>query len=262
MSTKAKLMKLESLSGGQLGVCAVNSNNKELVGLHSNKRFPVCSTFKVLLTAAILAQSVQNEELLERRIHYKQRDLVTYSPISEKHIKDGMTIFELCAAALQYSDNTSANLLMKILGGPSAVTAYARSIGNTEFRLDRWETELNTCIPGDPRDTATPASMAHSLRSLTLGTALPPAKTKQLNEWLQGNTTGAKRIRAATPAGWQIGDKTGSGDYGTTNDIAVLWSPEHVSIVLAIYYTQQESKARWRDDVIASATRIVLDDFQ
>ena len=189
MSTEAKLITLESLSGGQLGVCAVDTNGKELVGHRSNQRFPVCSTFKVLLAAAILAQSVQDNALLERRIYYTQRDLVAYSPITEKHIEDGMTIFELCAAAIQYSDNTSANLLMKVLGGPSSVTDYARSIGNTEFRLDRWETELNTCIPGDLRDTATPASMAHSLRSLTLGTVLPLVKTRQLNEWLQGNTT-------------------------------------------------------------------------
>ena len=173
-----------------------------------------------------------------------------------------MTISKLCAAALQYSDNTSANLLMKVLGGPSAVTAYARSIGNAEFRLDRWETELNTCIPSDLRDTATPAAMAHSLRLLTLGEVLPPVKTKQLNAWLQGNTTGAKRIRAALPTGWQIGDKTGSGDYGTTNDIAVLWSPKRVPIVLAIYYTQKVPDARWRDDVIESAARIVLDIFR
>jgi beta-lactamase class A len=93
---------------------------------------------------------------MQRRIHYTQSDLVTYSPITEKHVRDGMTISELCAAALQYSDNTAGNLLMKVLGGPSAVTAYARSIGNSEFHLDRWETELNTCIPGDFRDSTTP----------------------------------------------------------------------------------------------------------
>lgn len=262
ISTQAKLMKLESDSGGRLGVCAVNTGNGKLIGLHADERFPLCSTFKVLLVAAILAQKSQNENLLERRIHYEKSDLVNYSPITEKHIKDGMTISELCAAALQYSDNASANLLLKVVGGPSAVTAFSRSIGNAEFRLDRWETALNTCIPGDFRDTCTPAGMAHSLRLLTLGEVLPPAKTKQLNEWLHGNTTGAKRIRAAIPAGWQIGDKTGSGDYGTANDIAVIFPPKRAPIVLTIYYTQQVPNAKWRDDVIESATRIVLEDFR
>ena len=260
-SPQTRLAHLESTSGGRLGVYAINTDNDVQIGHRADERFPLCSTFKVILAAAILARSVQTDGLLHRRIHYKQSDLVTYSPISEKHVSDGMTISELCAAALQYSDNTAANLLMKILGGPSAVTAYARSIGNGEFRLDRWETEMNTCIPGDPRDTVTPAAMVRSLRSLALGNALPHAQTRQLNAWLRGNTTGGKRIRAALPAGWQIGDKTGSGDYGTANDIAVLRPPEGKPIVLAIYYTQNEQNAKRRDDVVAAAAKIVMDGF-
>lgn len=260
-SLQAKFAKLERTSGGRLGVYAVNTGNEMLIGYRADERFPMCSTFKVILAAAILGRSTQIDGLLHRRINYEKSDLVAYSPISEKHVSDGMTISELCAAALQYSDNTSANLLMKVLGGPSEVTAYARSIGNSEFRLDRWETELNTCFPGDLRDTATPATMTLSLRSLALGNALPPDKRKQLNEWLRGNTTGGKRIRAAIPAGWQIGDKTGSGDYGTTNDIAVLNPPGHKPIVLSIYYTREELNSKWRDDIVAAVAQIVVEDF-
>lgn len=260
-SPQAGLMKLERMSGGRLGVYAVNTDNGTQIGHRENERFPVCSTFKVFLVAAVLARSAQDDGLMQRRIQYEQDDLVAYSPVSEKHVGEGMAVFELCAAAIQYSDNTSANLLMKVIGGPTAVTAYARSIGNYEFRLDRWETELNTCIPGDPRDNATPAGMAISLRSLALGDALPPAQTNQLNEWLRGNTTGAKRIRAAIPAGWQIGDKTGSGAYGTTNDIAVISPPEREPIVLAVYYTREEQNAKGREDVVAAAAQIVLEGF-
>lgn len=260
-SPQARLAMLERTSGGRLGVCAVNTANGAQIRHRAGERFPFCSTFKVILAGAILARSVQSENLLQQRIHYTRDDLVCYSPVSEKHLSDGMTVSELCAAALQYSDNTSANLLMKILGGPPAVTTYARSIGNSEFRLDRWETELNASIPGDPRDTATPDAMAASLRALALGDALPPARRKLLNKWLCGNTTGAKRIRAATPAGWQVGDKTGSGDYGTTNDIAVLWPPERKPIVLAIYYTRDEPGAKWHTEVIVAAARIVVESF-
>jgi len=260
-SPQGMFAKLESGSGGRLGVFALNTDNGVSVGYRADERFPVCSTFKVILAAAILARSTQIDGLLQRRIHFTQNDLVAYSPISGKHVGDGMTVSELCAAAIQYSDNTSANLLMKVLGGPPAVTAYARSIGNNEFRLDRWETAMNSCIPGDPRDTATPAAMALSLQSLVLGNALPPPLMKLLNEWLRGNTTGAKRIRAAIPADWQIGDKTGSGDYGTANDIAVIYPPERKPIVIAIYYTQEEQNAKWRDDVIAAAAQIVVDYF-
>lgn len=258
---QSQLAGLEATSGGRLGVYAINTANGEQIRYRADERFPLCSTFKMMLAAAILAQSVQSPDLLQRRLQYAANDVVTYSPISGAHVDDGMTVAELCAAAMQYSDNTAANLLIKLLGGPEAVTAFARSIGNTEFRLDRWETELNTAIPGDERDTVTPAAMARSLQALTLGDALPSAQQKQLNDWLLGNTTGAKRIRAAVPTDWQVGDKTGSGDYGTANDIAVLSPPRRKPIVLAIYYTQTERNAKWRDDIIAKAAHIVVTGF-
>ncbi|MES2365954.1 MAG: class A beta-lactamase [Pseudomonadota bacterium] len=261
VSAQANLAILEKTSGGRLGIYAENTENGMHIGHRADERFPFCSTFKVILAAAVLARSTHIAGLMQQRIRYTQSDLAPYSPISEKHVSDGMVVAELCAAALQYSDNTSANLLIKLLGGPSAVTAYARSIGGNEFRLDRTETELNTAIPGDIRDTSTPAAMARSLKSLVLGDALPPPQQRQLAEWMRGNTTGAKRIRAALPADWKAGDKTGSGDYGTANDIAVLWPPSSKPVVLAIYHTQRVVDAKWRDDVIASATKIVLAGF-
>lgn len=257
-SAESLLAALESTSGGRLGVSALNTANGAQINYRSDERFPFCSTFKVILAGAALARSTKVAGLLQQRIHYVLSDLVNYSPISRNHVADGMTVAELCAAAIQYSDNTSANLLTKLLGGPAAVTAYARSIGNSEFRLDRWETELNTALPGDVRDTATPASMAHSLQALALGDALPLAQREQLQDWMRGNTTGAKRIRAGVPAGWQVGDKTGSGDYGTANDIAVLWPPGRAPIILAVYLTQREADGKWRDDVIAAAARLVV----
>jgi beta-lactamase class A len=260
-AAQTRLTMLENSTGGRLGVYAENTAGGAQIGYRADERFAFCSTFKVILAAAILARSTQVADLMQQRIHYTQHDLAHYSPITGQHLSDGMTVAELCAAALQYSDNTAGNLLMKILGGPLAVTAYARSIGNTEFSLERWETELNSAVPGDLRDTSTPAAMAHSLQTLVLGDALPAPQRKQLGDWLRGNTTGAKRIRAGLPVGWQIGDKTGSGDYGTANDIAVIWPPERKPIILAIYYTQQEANAKWHDAVIAAATQIVMDEF-
>ncbi|RYY77709.1 MAG: class A beta-lactamase, partial [Comamonadaceae bacterium] len=184
-------------------------------------------------------------------------DLVSYSPVTQKHAGDGMTVAGLCAAALQYSDNTAGNLLIRLLGGIDAVTAYARGIGDSAFRLDRWETELNTAIPGDPRDTTTPAAMATSVQRLALGDALGAPQRAQFVAWLRGNTTGATRIRAGVPADWELGDKTGTGDYGTTNDVAVLWPPGRPPLVMAIYFAQPASDAAARNDVLASAARIV-----
>ncbi|KGB92099.1 MULTISPECIES: PEN-B family class A beta-lactamase [Burkholderia] len=255
------LADLERDAGGRLGVCAIDTASGRVIEHRAGERFPFCSTFKAMLSAAVLARSVERPGLLQQRVTYTQADLVNYSPVSEKHVGAGMTVAALCEAAIQYSDNSAANLLMKLIGGPSAVTAYARSIGDDMFRLDRWETELNTALPGDPRDTTTPAAMAASMRVLTLGDALPAAQRAQLVAWLRGNKVGDKRIRAGVPAGWTVGDKTGTGDYGTTNDAGVIWPTSRAPIVLAVYYTQTRADARAKDDVIASVARIVARTF-
>lgn len=259
-SAQEQFSQLELELNGRLGVFAVNTANGEHLGYRANDRFPMCSTFKVILASAILERSTRIAGLMQQRIKYVQNDIVSYSPVTEKHLEDGMTVTDLCAAAIQYSDNTSANLLMRIIGGPDAVTAYARSIGDREFRLDRWETDINTSIPGDLRDTSTPEAMGRCLQRLALEGALGFAQRKQLKDWLRGNTTGATRIRAGVPENWQIGDKTGSGsNYGTANDIAVLWPPHRDPIVVAVYTTQQKKDAKARDDIIASVARIIVD---
>ncbi|MDN7614104.1 PenA family class A beta-lactamase [Burkholderia cepacia] len=255
------LAELESSVGGRLGVCAIDTASGRVIEHRADERFPFCSTFKAMLSAAVLAQSVERPALLQQRVTYTRADLVNYSPVSEKHVGEGMTVAALCEAAIQYSDNSAANLLMKLLGGPSAVTAYARSIGDDTFRLDRWETELNTALPGDLRDTTTPAAMAASMRVLMVGDALPAAQRAQLVAWMRGNKVGDKRLRAGVPAGWTVGDKTGTGDYGTTNDAGVVWSPSRVPIAVAVYYTQARADARSKDDVIASVARIVVQAF-
>jgi beta-lactamase class A len=258
-SAQAQFAKLERTLDGRLGVFALNTANGSQLSYHANEYFPMCSTFKVLLVSAILKRSTQSDGLMQQRIRYQQSDLVTYSPITEQHVEEGMTVAALCAAAIQYSDNTASNLLMKILGGPGTVTTFARSIGDRQFRLDRWETALNSAIPGDRRDTSTPNAMGQSLQRLVLGNLLEPHLQVQLRDWLRGNTTGAARIRASVPADWQVGDKTGTGDYGTANDIGVLWPPRRAPVAVAIYTTQGEKDAKARNDVIASAARIVVD---
>jgi beta-lactamase class A len=258
-SSSAKFEQLELSLSGHIGVFAINTATGDYISYRADERFPLCSTFKALLAAAFLKRSEKMPDLLNQKIKYSSDDIVEYSPITEQHLEEGMTISELCAASVQYSDNTAANLLMKELGGPEAVTAFARSISNNEFRLDRWETELNTAIPGDARDTATPRSMAHSLLKLSLQDGLGDSQRQQLNEWLIGNTTGASRIRAGIPEGWLVGDKTGGGSYGTSNDIAVIWPLNRAPVIISIYSTQNDENAKPRNDLVASATRIVVD---
>ena len=253
-----QLAQLENGFSGRLGLYAIDTATGRQLSHRGDERFPLCSTFKAMLAAAILQRSSLTPGLLQERIAYQQSDLIAHSPITEQHLKDGMTVGELCAATIQYSDNAAANLLMKLLEGPEGVTTFARSIGDHHFRLERWETELNTAIPGDLRDTSTPKAMANSLNRLVLGDALSAAQRQQLQDWLRGNTTGGQRIRAGVPANWQVGDKTGTGAYGTTNDVAVLWPAGRAPVVLALYLTQSAENAKPRDEVLAAASRIVV----
>ncbi len=257
----AAFAQLEANHSGRLGVAALDTASGSQIEYRGSERFPLCSTFKFMAAAAMLKRSETQPELLAKQIHYRQQDLVSYSPITEKNQDSGMTLAELCQAALQYSDNTAGNLLLNELGGPAALTQFARSLGDTDFQLERWETELNTAIPGDKRDTSSPMAMLRSMNRLLLGQGLKPAQQQQLIEWLKGNTTGNKRIRAGLPSGWQAGDKTGSGDYGTSNDIAIIFPPQQQPLLLCIYFTQPEPKAQWNNQVIVETTQRVLKEF-
>ena len=250
---------LEQAFGGRVGVCLIDTASGAVTGHRADERFAMCSSFKAIAAAAILARSVAQTGLLDKRIAYTSEDLVSYSPVTEQHVGDGMTIGALCAATVQYSDNGAANLLLRELGGPAAVTAFARSAGDMQFRLDRWETELNSAVPGDPRDTTTPAAMAALLKRLVLGDGLPPAQQRILADWLIGNKTGDARIRAAVPARWRVGDKTGTGGvYGAVSDIAVLWPDGRAPLVLAVYTGHTAQAEKGSSELIAAAARIAL----
>ncbi len=264
-----QLAALEAASHGRLGVALYSTQLYRPLSYRANERFAMCSTAKVMTVAAVLQRSVHQPALLQQRISFSQDDVSVsgYAPITSKHSSDGMTITELCAAAISYSDNAAMNVLLHVLAtkthsGMQGVTAYARSIGDLHFRLDRIEPSLNTAIHGDPRDSTTPAAMAASLKQLVLGEALPLPQRTLLTQWLKQNTTGAKRIRAGVPVGWQVGDKTGTGAYGTTNDVAILWPMRGAPLTLAVYYTQDRPEAKPRDEVIAAATQIVMTGYE
>lgn len=261
VAVREKLVELEVACAGRLGVSVIDLGNGARFQYRADERFPMTSTFKVMAVSAILKQSMQEGGFLQQQVVYTQEDLVAWSPVTQRYVAGGMSVFELCAASLQYSDNTAVNLLMRLLGGPQAVTMFARSIGDEVFSLERWETALNSAIPGDLRDTSTPAAMEMSLRKLVLGDVLGVPEREQLWSWLKGNTTGDESIRAGVPPGWVVGDKTGGGSYGTTNDIAVIWPPTGGPIVMAVYFTQHKEDAIARRDVLAAVTRILLSEL-
>ena len=237
-----ELVRIEAGSGGRLGVAVDDTATGRSYGHRANERFPMCSTFKLLACGAVLRRPDAGHEDLNRRIRFAASDLVPYSPITKDRVGgDGMTVAELCHAALTRSDNTAGNLILASLGGPSAVTAFARSLGDPLTRLDRIETALNEAAPGDVRDTTTPAAMAANLRLLVTEDRLSRPSRDQLITWLVANQTGGARLRAGLPADWRVGDKTGSGDRGTANDIAVIWPSGHKPLIVCVYLTDTKA---------------------
>lgn len=232
---------IEARTGGRLGVAVLDASGVPRGLYRAEERFALCSTFKALLAGAVLVRVDEGREQLDRRLYYGKADLVAYSPVTEKQVDAGMTVADLCAAAVTLSDNTAANLLLGTLGGPEGLTAILRATGDPVTRLDRWETALNSAIPGDPRDTTTPLAMARDIRALVAGDVLSPASRAVLADWLLGCKTGDARLRAGLP-GWQVGDKTGTGDTGTFNDVGFATppgaAPNAAPVVLAVYLTQ------------------------
>lgn len=252
-----RLQALERRHGGRLGASILDIASGQRIGHRADERFPMCSTFKFLAAAQVLARVDRGEEQLQRRIVFTGKDLVAYSPVTGQHVgAPGMSLAELCHAAVTRSDNTAGNLLLDGFGGPAGLTAFARSLGDTVTRLDRRETELNQAIPGDPRDTTTPAAMLDDMRRLLIGEVLSPASRKQLSDWLLANTTGGSRLRAGLPRDWRVGDKTGTGDNGASNDIAIVWPPGRAPLLVTAYYAESSAPQETRNAVLAEVGNI------
>ena len=253
-----QLAALEQQHQGRIGVALYHPDTGLSYGYRAEERFPFASTFKALLAAAVLQRSEFDPQWLQQVVHYRAEDLLSYAPITRPHLARGMSREALAIASVQYSDNTAANLLLEALGGLSEFNRFVAALGDQKFRLDRQEPDLNSALPGDDRDTTTPAAMAKTLSRLTLGNGLAAPQQARFNAWLKGNTTGDAAIRAGVPTGWLVGDKTGGGGYGTTNDIAVLLPTQGAPMVLALYFTQSTPDAKPQQAGLAEATRLVL----
>ncbi|WP_292975450.1 class A beta-lactamase [Mycobacterium sp.] len=251
------LAALEKQLPGRLGVCALDTGSPASLRYRADERFLMCSTAKTLSVAAVLQRSAREPGLLDRLIRYDQADVLEWAPVTSKHVDTGMTVEALCDAAITVSDNTAANLLVRLLGGPPAVTTFARSLGDNVTRVDRLEPDLNVTAPGDIRDTSTPGQMALNLRTLVLGDPLPPAPRTRFADLLKANTTGGKAIRAGLPRQWVVGDKTGSGAQGESNDLAIAWPPGRAPIVVAVYTAPDDPRVpadRARQIIARAAT--------
>jgi beta-lactamase class A len=249
---------IERCASGRLGVSVHDSATSRRLAYRADERFPMCSTFKWLLVAHVLSQVDAGQEQLSRVVPYAAADLLDYAPVTRAHAHEGrMTLSELAAAAIQFSDNTAANLLLRVVGGPASFTAYLRRIGDMVSRLDRLEPDLNSALPGDARDTTTPAAMVANMERLLLGNELQAPSRELLIRWLVGSTTGADKLRAGFSPNWRIGDKTGMGAHGATNDVAIAWPPSRQPVLVAAYLTDTAASVEVRNNALAAVAREV-----
>jgi beta-lactamase class A len=254
---RAQISALEKQNTGRIGVAVTWADGKPLFTYRGDERFAMCSTFKALLGAAILARVDAKQESLDRSIPYQSSDILEHAPIAKKNLEVGhMTVSELNAASIQYSDNTAANLLLDTIGGPKSLTDYLRSVGDKTTRLDRNEPSLNSNIAGDVRDTTTPDAMAATLQKLLIGDSLSPASKEQLKAWMFGNTTGDTRLRAGFDKFWMVGDKTGGGSNGANNDVAIVYPRGYPPFIVTVYYSGSSASVEAKNATIAEVARI------
>lgn len=254
----ARLRTLESESAGRLGVTALDTRDGRRVSLRGDERFPLCSTFKFLLAAAILHEVEAGRVELARQLPVTKADLIPWAPFTEKRVGGQASVVELCEAAMTLSDNPAANLLLPLVGGPAGLTKYLRELGDPTTRLDRKEPELNDSGPGDPRDTTAPDALVATMQKLLLGDALRESSRTQLTAWLVANKTGDARLRAGLPKDAKVGDKTGSSKT-STNDLAIVWPAGRAPILIACYLAESKLEGRKREEIQAGVARALFE---
>lgn len=258
IASATDLAALEKVSGGRLGVTLLDSASGKRRGHRQDERFPMCSTFKLVLAAAVLRQAEQGKVMLDQRLPIARADVAGHAPVTSRHVGKDLTLRDLCRATMITSDNPAANLLLRRIGGPAAVTAFVRTLGDKVTRNDRYEPEVNNFTPGDPRDTTSPAAMAGTLQRLVLGDGLQTASRQQLADWLIDNETGDTCLRAGLDQRWRVGDKTGSNGRDTRNDIAVLWPLAGGSpLILTAYLQGAKVDSPQRDAVLARVATLM-----
>ncbi|HWO09018.1 MAG TPA: class A beta-lactamase [Polyangiaceae bacterium] len=233
--TTSSLPQVEQTTRGRLGVFALDTQTGQALEHRADERFAMCSTFKWVLAAQVLARVDRSLLSLAERIPYGPADVLEHAPVARQHVNEGsMSVEDLARASVVVSDNTAANLLLAKLGGPAGFTQFVRSVGDSTTRLDRIEPELNGNLPGDERDTTSPRAMVHLMGQILTGSVLSSAGRERLLGWLKACETGKNRLRAGLPPEWVVGDKTGTGDTAC-NDVAIAFPPGRAPVLIAVY---------------------------
>lgn len=245
----------------RIGVILSDTSSDWELATHADERFPMASTFKSLLCGAVLARVDAGQLSLDETVTFGAEDLLSWSPVTEKRVESGMSVGELCEAAITMSDNAAANLMLERVDGPAGLTAFLRDIGDPTTRLDRTEPGLNESAPGEPRDTTSPRAITSSLSKLLFGDVLQTTSAARLKQWMIDDQVADKLIRSKLPEGWVIGDKTGSGGNGTRGIVAFLETPDADTYLAAIYMTETAASYEQRNEAIADIGRAMIEEI-
>jgi beta-lactamase class A len=254
--------RIERDLGARVGFYMRDLQSGEVITHAADDRFPLNSTFKLLACGAALHSVEQGDARLADTVSIDEIHLVSYSPAVRAHLAAGHSVLSLddaCRMTLSVSDNTAANIVLSKIGGPSALTAYLRSIGDEVTRLDRMEPDLNTSVPGDLRDTTTPRAIAHSVEQLLLGEALSAPSRAVLRGWLAEHSVADALFRATLPSNWAIDDRTGAGGYGSRSIVAVLYPPQRQPIIAALFMTETDASFPARNAAIADVGAAIVE---
>ena len=249
--------------GGRLGVAAIDTGSGRELRFDADSRYAMASTFKLPLAAAMLALVDGGTIALDDRLPIPPGKLLDNSPATERYRKEGsLSVARLCSAIVELSDNAAANMLLRRIGGPEALTRFIRTCGDPVTRLDRYEMELNSNLPGDPRDTTSPAAMAGLVRTLVLGDRLSERSRRHLSTWLTKSVPGADRLKAGLPSPrWLVGHKTGTGANGAVNDVAIAWRSGKAPVVIASYQSGGTADRPARFAAHAAVGRLVAETY-
>ncbi len=254
-----QLGRLERAHGARIGVLVLDTGTGRVAQYRGDERFAYASTIKALAAGAVLDRL--DRRGLQRRVHWDADEVVSNSPVTSQHVEDGLTIRQLIEAAITVSDNTAGNLLFELVGGPSGLQRELRRLGDRTTSVDRWEPELNTAVPGDRRDTTTPRALVASFRAYLLGDVLPRADRQLLRHDLDAAQTGLGLVRAGVPRTWRVGDKSGSAEYGSRNDVALVRPPGRAPLVIAVMTTHDDPAAATDDSLVEAGTRAAVRDL-
>ena len=258
---EATFAELERALGGRLGFSALDTGSGRRIDWRDGERFALCSTFKAALAAAVLRRVDARELRRDDVLTFDAANLLANSRFTAQRRDGRISVIEACEAVVSVSDNTAANALLKLIGGPPAMTAFFRSLGDATTRLDRYELELNSNIEDDPRDTTTPQAMLRSLQAVLLGDVLSASSRDVLTTWMLQEQNGRARIRAGLPSTWRVANKPGTGANGAVNDIGIAWPPSGAPIVIVVYTDGAAAEPSESESVIARVATLAVRQF-